>query len=72
MDSPCEIVGCFRLFACGDSQFYSIILDEIHTIGQQEGGSVWEQILFLAPCPIMSVFVLSHSRLVKHDPFDLV
>lgn len=34
---------------------FSIILDEIHTIGQQEGGSVWEQILLLAPCPIMFV-----------------
>ena len=53
MDSPGEIVGWFWLFYCGDSQFYSIILDEIHTIGQQEGGSVWEQILLLAPCPIM-------------------
>lgn len=30
-----------------------IILDEIHTIGQQEGGAVWEQIILLAPCPIM-------------------
>jgi hypothetical protein len=58
MDSPCEIVGWFRLVSCGDSRSYSIILDEIHTIGQQEGGSVWEQILFLAPCPIMSVLVL--------------
>ena len=34
---------------------FSIILDEIHTIGQQEGGSIWEQILLLAPCPIMFV-----------------
>ena len=25
----------------------SIILDEIHTIGQQEGGAVWEQIILL-------------------------
>ncbi|KAH7883469.1 hypothetical protein F5I97DRAFT_1931024 [Phlebopus sp. FC_14] len=33
----------------------SIILDEIHTIGQQEGGSVWEQILLLAPCPIIGL-----------------
>ncbi|KAF8137669.1 hypothetical protein EV363DRAFT_1581223 [Boletus edulis] len=32
-----------------------IILDEIHTIGQQEGGSVWEQILLLAPCPIIGL-----------------
>ncbi|EIW78173.1 P-loop containing nucleoside triphosphate hydrolase protein [Coniophora puteana RWD-64-598 SS2] len=32
-----------------------IIMDEIHTIGQQEGGSVWEQILLLAPCPIIGL-----------------
>ncbi|KAI0048817.1 P-loop containing nucleoside triphosphate hydrolase protein [Auriscalpium vulgare] len=32
-----------------------IILDEIHTIGQQEGGVVWEQILLLAPCPIIGL-----------------
>jgi len=30
-------------------------LDEIHSIGQQEGGAVWEQILLFAPCPIMYV-----------------
>jgi hypothetical protein len=35
-----------------------IVMDEIHTIGQQEGGAVWEQILLLAPCPIMSAFSL--------------
>ena len=33
----------------------SIVLDEIHSIGQQEGGAVWEQILLFAPCPIMYV-----------------
>ncbi|KIY45565.1 hypothetical protein FISHEDRAFT_76419 [Fistulina hepatica ATCC 64428] len=32
-----------------------IILDEIHTIGQQEGGRAWEQILLLAPCPIIGL-----------------
>ncbi|KAH9067713.1 P-loop containing nucleoside triphosphate hydrolase protein [Lactarius vividus] len=32
-----------------------IILDEIHTIGQQEGGTVWEQIILLAPCPIIGL-----------------
>ncbi|KAK0207916.1 hypothetical protein DFS33DRAFT_392484 [Desarmillaria ectypa] len=32
-----------------------IILDEIHCIGQQEGGSVWEQIMLLAPCPIIGL-----------------
>ncbi|TFY54174.1 hypothetical protein EVG20_g9819 [Dentipellis fragilis] len=32
-----------------------IVLDEIHTIGQQEGGSVWEQIILLSPCPIIGL-----------------
>ncbi|PCH35165.1 hypothetical protein WOLCODRAFT_91452 [Wolfiporia cocos MD-104 SS10] len=32
-----------------------IILDEIHTIGQEEGGAVWEQIILLAPCPIIGL-----------------
>lgn len=32
---------------------FRIVMDEIHTIGQQEGGAVWEQILLLAPCPVM-------------------
>jgi ATP-dependent RNA helicase DDX60 len=32
-----------------------IILDEIHSIGQQEGGAVWEQLLLLAPCPIIGL-----------------
>ncbi|TCD64633.1 hypothetical protein EIP91_003835 [Steccherinum ochraceum] len=32
-----------------------IILDEIHTIGQQAGGAVWEQIILLAPCPIIGL-----------------
>ncbi|EIW61285.1 P-loop containing nucleoside triphosphate hydrolase protein [Trametes versicolor FP-101664 SS1] len=32
-----------------------IILDEIHTIGQQEGGAVWEQIILLAPCPLIGL-----------------
>lgn len=32
-----------------------IILDEIHTIGQHEGGTVWEQIILLAPCPVIGL-----------------
>ncbi|KAI0262214.1 P-loop containing nucleoside triphosphate hydrolase protein [Gloeopeniophorella convolvens] len=32
-----------------------IILDEIHTIGQHEGGTVWEQIILLTPCPIIGL-----------------
>ncbi|KAG7099904.1 hypothetical protein E1B28_001703 [Marasmius oreades] len=32
-----------------------IILDEIHSIGQDEGGTVWEQIILMAPCPIIGL-----------------
>ncbi|KAG2133518.1 hypothetical protein BD769DRAFT_1638952 [Suillus cothurnatus] len=32
-----------------------VILDEIHTIGQQEGGTIWEQILLLSPCPVIGL-----------------
>jgi len=30
-----------------------IIFDEIHSIGQAEDGLIWEQLLLLAPCPII-------------------
>ncbi|THU98274.1 P-loop containing nucleoside triphosphate hydrolase protein [Dendrothele bispora CBS 962.96] len=32
-----------------------ICLDEIHCIGQQEGGTVWEQLILMAPCPIIGL-----------------
>lgn len=32
-----------------------IIFDEIHSIGQAEDGLVWEQLLLLAPCPIIAL-----------------
>lgn len=32
-----------------------IIFDEIHSIGQSEEGVVWEQLLLLAPCPIIAL-----------------
>lgn len=32
-----------------------IIFDEIHCIGQAEDGIVWEQLLLLAPCPIIAL-----------------
>lgn len=32
-----------------------IIFDEIHSIGQAEDGVVWEQLLLLAPCPIVAL-----------------
>jgi superfamily II RNA helicase len=32
-----------------------IIFDEIHCIGQADDGLVWEQLLLLAPCPIIAL-----------------
>lgn len=32
-----------------------IIFDEIHSIGSAEDGVVWEQLLLLAPCPIIAL-----------------
>lgn len=32
-----------------------IIFDEVHCIGQAEDGIVWEQLLLLAPCPIIAL-----------------
>ena len=32
-----------------------IIFDEIHSIGQADDGIVWEQLLLLAPCPIIAL-----------------
>lgn len=32
-----------------------IIFDEVHCIGQVEDGIVWEQLLLLAPCPIIAL-----------------
>lgn len=32
-----------------------IIFDEVHSIGQSEDGVIWEQLLLLAPCPIIAL-----------------
>ena len=37
------------------SRVKRIIFDEIHSIGQAEDGVVWEQLLLLAPCPIIAL-----------------
>ncbi|RAK96957.1 putative DEAD/DEAH box helicase [Aspergillus ibericus CBS 121593] len=37
------------------SRIKRIIFDEIHCIGQAEDGVVWEQLLLLAPCPIIAL-----------------
>ena len=48
------------LLAPGNAKSWStrvryIIFDEIHSIGQAEDGVVWEQLLLLAPCPIIAL-----------------
>lgn len=37
------------------NQVKTIIFDEIHSIGNAEDGVVWEQLLLLAPCPIIAL-----------------
>lgn len=37
------------------TQVKTIIFDEIHSIGNAEDGVVWEQLLLLAPCPIIAL-----------------
>lgn len=37
------------------SRVKCIIFDEIHSIGQAEDGVVWEQLLLMAPCPIIAL-----------------
>jgi superfamily II RNA helicase len=32
-----------------------IIFDEVHCIGQSDEGVVWEQLLLLAPCPVIAL-----------------
>ncbi|KAL8692732.1 MAG: hypothetical protein Q9218_002291 [Villophora microphyllina] len=48
------------LLSSGNAKSWSkkikcIIFDEIHCIGQAEDGVVWEQLLLLAPCPIIAL-----------------
>ncbi|PYI24449.1 DEAD/DEAH box helicase [Aspergillus violaceofuscus CBS 115571] len=48
------------LLAPGNAKSWSsrirrIIFDEVHCIGQAEDGVVWEQLLLLAPCPIVAL-----------------
>ncbi|KAI7914344.1 DEAD/DEAH box helicase [Pyricularia oryzae] len=60
-----------------------IIFDEVHCIGQAQEGVVWEQLLLLAPCPIIALsatvgnpqeFVawLSESQKTKGHDLELV
>jgi superfamily II RNA helicase len=44
-----------------------IIFDEIHSIGQAEDGVVWEQLLLLAPCPIIALSATVGNPQVFND-----
>lgn len=37
------------------SRVKRIIFDEVHSIGQAEDGVVWEQLLLMAPCPVIAL-----------------
>ena len=47
-----------------------IIFDEIHSIGQAEDGVVWEQLLLLAPCPIIALSATVGNPEVFHSWLD--
>lgn len=60
-----------------------IIFDEVHCIGQAEDGVVWEQLLLLAPCPIIALSAtvgnpkefrgwLEESEKIKGFDFEMI
>lgn len=44
-----------------------IIFDEVHCIGQSEEGVIWEQLLLLAPCPIVALSATVGNPEEFHD-----
>lgn len=44
-----------------------IIFDEVHCIGQSEDGVIWEQLLLLAPCPIVALSATVGNPQEFHD-----
>lgn len=44
-----------------------IIFDEIHMIGEMEGGSVWERLILLAPCPILALSATISNKEEFHE-----
>ncbi|KAK3400267.1 hypothetical protein B0T20DRAFT_180864 [Sordaria brevicollis] len=73
--------------AAGPSSFAKrikrIIFDEVHCIGQAEDGIIWEQLLLLAPCPIIALSAtvanplefrdwLRHAQKVKGYDLEMV
>jgi hypothetical protein len=60
-----------------------IIFDEVHCIGQAEDGLIWEQLLLMAPCPIIALSAtignadefnawLSSTQKAVGNDFDMV
>jgi hypothetical protein len=60
-----------------------IIFDEVHCIGQAEDGLIWEQLLLMAPCPIIALSAtignpdefnawLSSTQKAAGNEFDMV
>lgn len=39
-----------------------IVFDEVHCIGQSEDGVIWEQLLLMAPCPIIALSATVGNR----------
>ncbi len=44
-----------------------IIFDEVHCIGQAEDGLIWEQLLLMAPCPIIALSATIGNASVFND-----
>lgn len=44
-----------------------IIFDEVHCIGQAEDGVIWEQLLLLAPCPVVALSATVGNPYEFHD-----
>ena len=46
-----------------------IIFDEVHCIGQAEDGLIWEQLLLMAPCPIIALSATVSASLLPLKGF---
>ncbi|KOS20292.1 putative helicase [Escovopsis weberi] len=49
-----------------------IIFDEVHCIGQAEDGVVWEQLLLMAPCPIIALSATVGNPIEFRDWLSMV
>ncbi|KAL1903112.1 hypothetical protein Sste5346_000396 [Sporothrix stenoceras] len=53
--SPSSSSGSGGSKAPWTSRIKWIIFDEVHSIGQSDEGVVWEQLLLMAPCPVIAL-----------------